>query len=116
MSEALPRNRPAGTKKPSEDLRRLSGSTALRESCFVINVLWTAYSKKCTEVDKTYTMITYFDILEHIQGRGLPSKKEAESIIEKSRDKSFWNCDEDDNLVKLQGSIDVLYNCIPGNE
>ena len=31
MSEAPPRNRPAGTKKTSEDLGRLSGSTALTE-------------------------------------------------------------------------------------
>lgn len=46
----------------------------------------------------------------------LPTKKEAGIIIEKSRDKEFWNCDVVDNLIKLKGSIDVLYNCIPGNE
>lgn len=45
----------------------------------------------------------------------LPTKKEAENIIERSRDKEFWNCDVVDNLIKLKGAIDVLYNCIPGN-
>jgi len=63
--------------------------------------------------------MSYYDDY-HDNGRpvstNLPTKKEAEIIIEKSRDKAFWNCDEVDNYVKLQGSIDVLYNCIPGNE
>ena len=62
-------------------MRGLSGSTALRESCFVINVLWTAYSKKCTEVGKTYTMITYFDILEHI----LPSSDKPKKVSQEEK-------------------------------
>ncbi|CAL4149529.1 unnamed protein product [Meganyctiphanes norvegica] len=45
------------------------------------------------------------------------TKKDAENVIQEAKtDKKFWNYNEIDNSKKLQGAINILFNCKAGND
>lgn len=58
----------------------------------------------------------YDDEDGYYQQKKPQNEKEALRVMERAKDKKFWNCDDVDNFNSLRGAIELLFNePIPGN-